>query len=305
MHKSVLLQETIESLAQNKGGAVIDATVGAGGHSKEILKVIGSSGRLLAVDQDKEALKIARNVLQGENITFAHGNFSDIEKIAKNNDFESVTGIVADLGVSSMQFDNFERGFSFKGDDDLDMRMDQSQDLNAKEIVNTYSRENIEEIIRKYGEEKSAKRISQAIVDAREKSVIEKTSQLAEVVRGVIPQRGKTKIDPATKTFQAIRIAVNNELIALESALPQMVSLLSSGGRIAIISFHSLEDRIVKNFFKECARDCICPPELPICQCNKEKTLHIITRKPITATEDEIMKNPRSRSAKLRVAEKI
>ena len=305
MHKSVLLQETIDSLAQNKRGAVIDATIGAGGHSREILKTIGITGRLLAIDQDEEALKIARNVVKQKNITFVHGNFSDIRKIASENGFESVTGIVADIGVSSMQFDNLERGFSFKGDNELDMRMDQSSDLNAKEIVNTYSREDLEEIIRKYGEEKSAKRIAEAIVKKRGESVIEKTSQLAEVVRGVFPQRGRTRIDPATKTFQAIRIAVNKELLALESALPQMVSLLKPGGRIAIISFHSLEDRIVKNFFRECARDCVCPPESPVCRCDKEQTLKIITRKPIIPTEEEILNNKRARSAKLRVAEKI
>ncbi len=303
MHKSVLLQETIESLALNKGGAVIDATVGAGGHSAEILKILGLSGKLLAIDQDEEALKIARDVLRGENVTFAQSNFSSIEKVARENGFEQVDAIIADLGVSSMQFDNLKRGFSFKGEDPLDMRMNQSSDLNAKEIVNTYSQEELEEIIRKYGEEKSARRISKAIVEAREICAIDKTSQLAEVVRGVLP-KGRTKIDPATKTFQAIRIAVNNELYALESALPQMVSLLKPSGRIAIISFHSLEDRIVKNFFKEGEKKCVCPPESPVCKCDKKMTLRIIAKKPIIPSEKELVRNNRARSAKLRVAEK-
>lgn len=303
MHKSVLLQETIKGLALKEGNAVIDATVGAGGHSKEILKMIERSGKLLAVDKDKEALSLARSVLKGDNITFSYGNFAEIETIAKENDFQSVDAIIADLGASSMQFDNPERGFSFSKSGKLDMRMDKSQKISAYEVVNNYSEKELGEIIKEYGEEKKFKVIARKIIEERKRGGIVRTDQLAEVVGGA--KGKKTRIDPATKVFQAIRIEVNKELLALESALPQMVSLLCPGGRIAIISFHSLEDRIVKRFFQEKSKNCVCPPEFPECKCNTRPSLKIITKKPIMPKEEEIRENKRSRSAKLRVAEKV
>ncbi|MDD3481272.1 MAG: 16S rRNA (cytosine(1402)-N(4))-methyltransferase RsmH [Patescibacteria group bacterium] len=307
MHKSVLLQETIEGLRLTKGDVVIDATTGAGGHTKAILEVVGSSGKVLAIDRDVEALSIASNVTRGENVTFAHANFTQIEKVAKEKGFTCVSATLADLGVSSMQLTRPHRGFSLKSRGVLDMRMDKSQELSALTVVNEYSEDELARIFRNYGEEKRARACAKAIALFRKHESFKTTDQLAEVVRGVIPAsyRGGKKIDPATKVFQAIRIEVNDELTSLESTLPQMVRLLAPGGRMAIISFHSLEDRIVKQFFSRAARDCLCPPEFPKCQCNHKKSLKIITRKPIRPTEDEIAKNPRARSAKLRIAEKI
>jgi 16S rRNA (cytosine1402-N4)-methyltransferase len=310
MHKSVLLQETIQSLQLTKGNFAIDATTGAGGHTKEMAKHVGMSGKVLAIDRDKEALKLASSVFRGENVTFAYGEMANITKIANENGFTKVDAILADLGVSSMQLDQSARGFSLKSRGVLDMRMDQEGELDAQEVVNTYSEDDLARIFRLYGEEKKSRLVARAIVEARKKEQIRRTDQLAEVVRGVIKNNSKnrvskSKLDPATKVFQAIRIEVNTELKQLELALPQMVGLLKPKGRLSIISFHSLEDRIVKNFFREAARDCVCPPDFPSCICKHEKSLNIITRKPIIPTEKEISENPRSRSAKLRVAEKI
>jgi 16S rRNA (cytosine1402-N4)-methyltransferase len=303
MHKSVLLQETIDLLAPEEGDIIADLTVGAGGHSKEILKRIGKAGVLIAIDKDENALKIARNVLSGKNVVFIHSDFKNIAEAIQNAGYEKVDGIIADLGVSSMQLDQSERGFSFKGHDKLDMRMDQTSQVTAADIVNTYSEEELAKIFREYGEEKFARKVAQKIVEQRKQSPIIWTDQLSEVVRGVIPAKGK--IDPATKVFQALRIEVNGELRALESALPQMVRSTNVGGRIAIISFHSLEDRMVKQFFEKESKTCTCPPEFPKCICNAKPTLKKVTRKPQKASEEEIKANPRSRSAKLRVAERI
>lgn len=249
MHKSVLLQETIDFLAPKTGGAYIDATAGAGGHSSEILKKIGPKGRLLAIDKDERALEIARDKLRGDNVTLVRGDFSDIEKLARENGFGKVDGILADLGVSSMQLDEAERGFSFSKHARLDMRMDNRLELTAEKVISEYKEEDLTRIFRKYGEEEEARKIAREIVKIRETNPIIWTDQLSEVVRRV--KKIKTKIDPATKVFQALRIEVNKELLALESALPQMVSLLSKNGRLVIISFHSLEDRIVKQFIEE------------------------------------------------------
>jgi len=307
MHKSVLLQEAIKHLKLKKGDLAIDATTGAGGHTQALVAAVGKEGKVLAIDRDKEALKIARSIIRGENTIFAQANFVDIEKVARKNGFNEVSAIIVDLGVSSMQLDQADRGFSFKSRGVLDMRMDRNQEKSAITIVNNYSEESLKDIFANYGEEKRAKAVAKAIIAYRKKGQIETTDQLAEVVRGVIPviNRGGKKIDPATKVFQAIRIEVNDELKSLESALPQMVSLLKKEGRLAIISFHSLEDRIVKSFFKKEAKDCLCPPEFPVCMCNHRKSLRIVTQKPILPSEKEKEFNPRSRSAKLRVAEKI
>lgn len=317
MHKSVLLHETIEYLQLSNGDLAIDATCGAGGHTGLLAETVGLGGKVLAIDRDLEAIKIAKKNLNNKNIVFIKGEMADISILAKNNKFLAVSGIVADLGVSSMQIDNPARGFSFKSRGVLDMRMDRSQEMGAMEVVNTYKEEDLQKIFSLYGEEPFSRQVAKAIVELRNFQRIVKTDQLAEVVRRVIrSHRGRSarksrfdirelKIDPATKVFQAIRIEVNQELKQLELALPQMVGLLKKGGRIAIISFHSLEDRIVKNYFKEMAKDCICPPGYPDCVCSHRKKLSVVTKKVISPTKDEIEKNPRSRSAKLRVAEKI
>lgn len=288
----------------------IDATCGAGGHTKEIAKSVGRRGRVLAIDRDEKALEVARSVFRGENVIFMHSELANIKDVADKNGFFSVSGIMADLGVSSMQLDDPARGFSLKSRGVLDMRMDQKAELTAFAVVNNYSEERLSRIISDYGEERNARKIARAIVNARKKGAIEDTNRLAEVVRGVIRAREtqkskRSKIDPATRLFQAIRIEVNQELKQIESALPQMVSLLRSGGRLAIISFHSLEDRIVKNFFRRESKDCICPSEYPKCLCDHRKSLRVVTKKPISPSEKERRVNPRSRSARLRVSEKI
>jgi 16S rRNA (cytosine1402-N4)-methyltransferase len=308
MHKSVLLHETIDLLKPRKGDLVIDATAGAGGHTLALAQAVGRSGAVLALDQDDEAIKIARNVTRGENVTFVRSNFIDIADVAHQNGFDRVDVILADIGVSSMQLDEAARGFSLKSRGVLDMRMDKRQEFSALEVVNNYDENELADIFFRYGEESRARAVARAIVEARKVKAIRETDQLAEVVRGVARVRkgpGGKKIDPATKVFQAIRIEVNQELKNLESALPQMVRILKPGGRLGIISFHSLEDRIVKDFFRRSAQSCICPPELLKCACDHKQTLKLITRKPVMASEGEIRENPRSRSAKLRVAEKI
>jgi len=313
MHKSVLLQETIELANLSQGESVIDLTVGAGGHSAAILDLIGESGKLLCVDTDKSALALAERKLEGhKNVTLVQGNFREIDKIAKKFGIKGAKFIVADLGVSSMQIDDKHRGFSFSGHNRLDMRMNQNQAKTAADIVNNYTEGELTRIFKLYGEERLAKPIAREIVRERVKNQIVFTNQLAEVVRRVYRKNFKFQIsnfklkrDPATQTFQAIRIEVNEELESLQSALPQMTKLLTKGGRLAIISFHSLEDRIVKDFMKSRSQKCTCPPEFPKCICSTKPELRIITKKSIVPTQDEIILNPRSRSAKLRVAEKI
>lgn len=303
MHKSVLLQQTIDLLAPKPGGIYVDATVGAGGHSKEIIRRIGKAGVLIALDKDDKALEITGSNLKSKSVILKRADFTNITEAVRQAGYTRVDGIIADLGVSSMQLDDKSRGFSFSGHARLDMRMDNTQALTAEKVVNEYSVSELTRIFYEYGEESYGKRVAEEIEKTRKNCPIIWTDQLAEVVRRVIKR--KTKIDPATKVFQALRIEVNGELAALQSALPQMVSILSPGGRIAIISFHSLEDRIVKQFFASKARGCICPPEFPKCVCDLKPELKILTKKPVTATEEEVRTNPRSRSAKLRAAEKL
>lgn len=306
-HIPIMLEEVIKGLAIKEDGIYIDGTLGGGGHSLEIVKRL-KEGRLIGIDQDQDALNKAKEVLgeYKDRIIFIHDNYENIESILSGLGVEKVDGILLDIGVSSYQLDKGERGFSHNKDARLDMRMDKRQDFTAWDIVNSYKQKDLEEIIWKYGEESWARRISEFIVEQREKSPINTTLDLVETIKKAIPKRVRMEgHHPAKKTFQALRIEVNRELEVLENSIEKLVEVLKPGGRIAIISFHSLEDRIVKDTFRFLYRDCICPPEIPLCVCNKKREINIITRKPIKAGKEEINLNPRSRSAKLRVAEKL
>ncbi len=304
-HIPVLLHEVLSLLDPKPGENYIDATLGFGGHSEAILERIAPDGKLLGIDQDDKALDYANKRLSkfGNRFSSRRGNFSELSKLLP--DFTVTGGILADIGVSSVQLDEVDRGFSFKGGP-LDMRMDTSSELTAKIVVNEWPENMLAKTFADYGEEKFARRIAGHIVEARTQKHIETTNELAEIIAKAIPRKFWPKnINPATKTFQAIRIAVNDELGALKSFLPQAVDALESGARLAVISFHSLEDRIVKDYFRERENPCTCPPSFPKCVCGKTGDIKIITRKPITALTDEININPRSRSAKIRVIEKL
>lgn len=309
MHKSVLLQEVIQYLDPKDGQRFIDATIGFGGHSLEILKKISGRGILIGIDQDVEALDwLGANLARKyPNLILAQANFSEIGKTARENGIENANGILADIGVSSYQLDEPARGFSLKNDGPLDMRMDKDQVLTAEDVVNTYSEHDLTEIFSKYGEERMSKTIAREIVAKRSRKRFQTTLELAELIQGIYDKKGLkgSKIHPATRTFQALRIEVNDELGNLERFLPQAVELLAPHGRLAVITFHSLEDRIVKEFFQREAKSCICPPDFPTCRCNHEQKIKLITKKPIVASEKEIKDNSRSRSAKLRVIERI
>lgn len=306
-HKSVLLNETIEGLNVRKGKIYLDGTLGGAGHSYEILKNLDGRGLLIGIDQDEEALKAAREKLsEFKNVEYFNLNYIDFEKALDELGIEKIDGVLLDIGVSSYQFDNPERGFSYRFDAPLDMRMDKSLEISAKDIVNTYSEDEITEIIKEYGEEKWASRISKFIVQERKNKKIDTTFELVEIIKNAIPAGARRNgPHPAKRTFQALRIEVNKELDVLKNSIDKFVHRLNPGGRIAIITFHSLEDRIVKNSFKYLEKDCICPPTSPICTCNKKREIKIITRKPITASEEELKENNRSHSAKLRIAEKL
>ncbi|MDU5099311.1 MAG: 16S rRNA (cytosine(1402)-N(4))-methyltransferase RsmH [Peptoniphilus grossensis] len=306
-HKSVLLNETIEGLNVREGKIYLDGTLGGAGHSYEILKKLHGTGLLIGIDQDQEALKAARERLsEFKNVEYFNLNYIDFEKALDELGIEKIDGVLLDIGVSSYQFDNPERGFSYRFDAPLDMRMDKSLEISAKDIVNTYSEDEITEIIREYGEEKWASRISKFIVQERKNKKIDTTFELVEIIKNAIPAGARRNgPHPAKRTFQALRIEVNKELDVLKNSIDKFVHRLNPGGRIAIITFHSLEDRIVKNSFKYLEKDCICPPTSPICTCNKKREIKIITRKPITASEEELKENNRSHSAKLRIAEKL
>ena len=306
-HKSVLLNETIEGLNVRKGKIYLDGTLGGAGHSYEILKKLDGRGLLIGIDQDEEALEAARERLsEFKNVEYFNLNYVDFEKALNDLGIEKVDGVLLDIGVSSYQFDNPERGFSYRFDAPLDMRMDKSLEISAKDIVNTYSEDEITEIIKEYGEEKWASRISKFIVQERKNKKIDTTFELVEIIKKAIPAGARRNgPHPAKRTFQALRIEVNKELDVLKNSIDKFVHRLNPGGRIAIITFHSLEDRIVKNSFKYLEKDCICPPTSPICTCNKKREIKIITRKPITASEEELKENNRSHSAKLRIAEKL
>lgn len=307
-HVTVLLEETIKYLNIDPNGIYVDGTLGGGGHSELICSYLGKKGILIAIDQDEDALKASKIRLEkySSNIKFVHNNFSNIKKVVSNLGIDKINGVVLDLGVSSYQLDNKDRGFSYMHDAELDMRMDKSKSFTAKDVVNTYSEKELEKIIRLYGEEKWASRIAKFIVKERKDKDIVTTGELVEVIKRAVPASARRSgPHPAKRTFQAIRIEVNNELNILEDTVKDIVEILDVGGRICIITFHSLEDRIIKNIFKELSVGCICPPEFPVCTCDKEAKLKVITRKPILPSNKEIDINPRARSAKLRVAERI
>lgn len=302
-HTTVLLNETVEGAFSDPSGIYADLTTGGGGHSLELAKRL-SGGKLLCFDQDKEAIDAAGERLKGYPVTFIKRNFREIAKVLDELQIDKLDGIIADLGVSSHQLDDKDRGFSFHNDAALDMRMS-SEGLSAKDVVNEYSFERLRQILYDYGEEKYAPKIAQGIVNAREISPIETTGQLAEIIKQSVPAAYRREKNPCRKSFQAIRIEVNGELDALEEMLDSAFDRLKIGGKMAIITFHSLEDRIVKNKFKEFCTGCTCPPEFPICVCGKQPRGELATKKPILPSDEELAENPRSRSAKLRVIEKI
>ena len=305
-HKPVLLNEVIAGLEIKSGGIYVDCTVGGGGHSFEIAKRM-ANGHLYAFDRDQEAIVASKERLKEfDNVTFIHDNYKNAKEDLDNLGVAGVDGVLIDLGVSSPQLDHGERGFSFLHEGRLDMRMDRRQKLSAYEVVNTYPREKLVEILYKYGDQSNAKNIVQKIIEAREKSPIETTTELKNIVESAFPKKviyGKGGV--SKQTFQAIRIEVNGELEGLEQALSDLAGKLSSGGRMAVISFHSLEDRIVKNLFKNLSTDCICPPKTPVCICGHKASVKLINKKPITASKEELEFNPRSSSAKLRIIEKL
>lgn len=301
-HKSVLLSETIEGLNIDPDGIYVDCTTGGGGHSFELAKRL-KNGRLICFDQDEEAIAAAKERLKNFSPVFVNRNYSEIKNSLSELGITSVNGIMMDLGVSSYQLDNRERGFSYHDDAPLDMRMS-GEGESARDVVNEYEPGELVRILQNYGEEKFAQSIVKGIVRAREQAPIETTSQLAEIIRTNVPARVRNEKNPCRKTFQAIRIEVNRELEVLEAGIRDGFELLCRGGRMAVITFHSLEDRIVKNAFKEYCTGCICPPEFPVCICGRKPRAELINKKPITASDEELKDNLRSRSAKLRIIEK-
>ena len=302
-HIPVLLDECIDGLNIKPDGVYIDGTVGGAGHSKEIAKRL-TTGRLIGIDRDPEAVSVARERLKGFNAEVIEANFSELDGIMKEKDIPNADGILLDLGVSSHQLDEAQRGFSYHSDAVLDMRMSKAG-ISAKDIVNTYSYESLANIIFEYGEEKFSRQIAHAIVKNREEKEIETTSELADIIRSAVPQKARREKNPCKKTFQAIRIAVNDELGHISAALDKAFDALSVGGRLCVISFHSLEDRLVKQRFKEFCRGCICPPDFPVCVCGKTPRGALVNKKPIEPGAHELEKNKRSKSAKLRIIEKI
>ena len=306
-HEPVLLSEVIDNLEIKENGIYVDCTIGGAGHSKKIAQRLSAEGQLIGVDQDQAAIEAASENLSNTDpeVKLIRDNYSNLNTILRDLEITAVDGFLFDLGVSSHQLDEPERGFSYRYEAPLDMRMDQRQEQTAADIVNDYSQEQLTEIIGEYGEENWAQRIAGFIVEERKEERIETTLELVEVIKNAIPASARRSGGhPAKRTFQALRIAVNNELEIIETAIKDAVNRLKVGGRICIISFHSLEDRIVKHTFKDLARDCICPPKMPVCGCDEEAEIKIITKSAVTASEEELEENYRARSAKLRVAEK-
>lgn len=307
-HKSVLLDETIEGLGIKPNGIYVDGTLGGGGHAYEVCSKLGENGRFIGIDQDDAAIKAAGERLKEfkDKVTIVRDNYSNMKQVLHNLSIDKVDGIVLDLGVSSYQLDTADRGFSYMSDAPLDMRMDQRQELTAKDIVNQYSEMQLYYIIKDFGEDKFAKNIAKHIVRARELKEIETTGELSEIIKAAIPMKQRlTGGHPAKKTFQAIRIELNKELEVLKNSLDDMIEILNNEGRICVITFHSLEDRIIKNIFRKNENPCTCPSDFPVCICGKQSKGKVITRKPILPSELEIEENKRSKSSKLRVFERI
>ncbi len=306
-HVSVLLEETVNGLNIKPDGIYVDGTLGGGGHACEVCRRLGDKGSFIGIDQDEAAIEAAGIRLSsfGEKVTIVRSNYCDMKLQLRALGIDKVDGIMLDLGVSSYQLDTAERGFSYTKDAPLDMRMDRRQELTAKDIVNTYSEQELYRIIRDYGEDRFAKNIAKHIVIERKKSPVETTGELIEIIKKAIPMKfQKMPGHPAKRTFQAIRIELNRELEVLKESLDDMIEMLNPGGRLCIITFHSLEDRIVKNAFKKNENPCTCPREFPVCVCGKVSKGRIVTRKPILPSKDELMGNSRSKSAKLRIFEK-
>ena len=307
-HRPVLLEECIQGLNIRPEGVYLDGTLGRAGHSREIARRLRGSGRLICVDRDQAALEAARERL-GEwmdRVTLVHSNFDRVDKILDELELPGVDGMLFDLGVSSPQLDDGSRGFSYLADAPLDMRMDRSEGLTAAQVVNTWSQEELRRILFQYGEERFAPQIAGAIVRRREERPIKTTLELVDIIKGAMPAKAlREKQHPAKRSFQAIRIAVNDELSSVERMLRRAVPRLNRGGRLAVITFHSLEDRIVKTVLADFARGCICPPDFPVCVCGRTPDVRLVNKKPILPSQEEIQNNPRARSAKLRVCEKL
>ena len=307
-HYSVMLHEAVDGLLVREDGVYFDCTAGGGGHSLEIARRLGPKGRLVAIDRDTAALAAARERLSefSDRVTLIHSNFSFAQSIAESLNLNGVNGAVIDLGVSSYQLDTAERGFSYNQDAPLDMRMDREAALTAYDVVNTYEEERLKTVLFEYGEERYAPQIAREIVKKRGLKPVETTGELVEIIKKAIPISAQaTGHHPAKRSFQAIRIEVNGELAVIEPTLRALVSLLLPGGRLSVITFHSLEDRIVKKTFAELSSGCTCPPGFPVCVCGKKPELRLVTRKPVLPSSEELAANPRSRSAKLRIAEKL
>ena len=307
-HKSVLLEETIQNLKVKPDGIYVDGTLGGGGHALEVCRQLSAKGSLIGIDQDDAAIDAAGNRLREfqDRVTIIRSNYCNMKKELNRHGITSVDGIVLDLGVSSYQLDNAQRGFTYREDVPLDMRMDQRNSRTAKDIVNTYSEQELFQIIRDYGEDRFAKNIAKNICAARMEKPVETTGELTEIIKKSIPAKMRmTGGHPAKKTFQAIRIELNQELEVLKNSLDDMIDLLNDEGRICVITFHSLEDRIVKTIFRRNENPCTCPPDFPVCVCGKKSKGKVITRKPILPSEEELEENTRSKSAKLRVFERM
>ncbi len=306
-HKSVLLWETVEGLNVRSDGIYVDGTLGGGGHASEVCRRLGEKGRFIGIDQDADAIAAASERLKefGDKVTIVRSNYENMGEILDSLGISGVDGICLDLGVSSYQLDTAERGFTYREDAPLDMRMDQRNPKTAADIVNTYSEHDLYRIIRDYGEDRFAKNIAKHIVKAREAGPIRTTGELTEIIKGAIPAKIRAVGGhPAKQTFQAIRIELNRELEVLSQSVDTMIDRLNPGGRLAIITFHSLEDRIVKTRFRENENPCICPPDFPVCVCGRKSRGRVITRKPVVPTEEEIEENKRAKSSKLRIFER-
>ena len=305
-HIPIMLTECLDNLNIKPNGIYVDGTLGGAGHSQEILKRI-PDGHLIGIDKDDEALSVSRERLSkiSSNFTLVKGDHKDIKEIVNSLGYQKVDGILLDLGVSSYQIDNKDRGFSYIGDGELDMRMDKTQELSAKDVVNDYSESDLIKILYEYGEESFAKSIARNIVEARKIKRIETTKELSDIIKKSVPLKFQKAGNPCKKTFQAIRIEVNGELVDLATTLTDSIDILSKGGRLCVITFHSLEDRITKKTFVLESTDCICPPKLPICVCGHKAKIKLITKKPLEPSTDEQQSNTRSQSSKLRVVERI